>query len=181
MRVTLINPPCFYQFEPSLGLGYIASVLEKAGHEVAIVDKPINTLERFTPDGFRAKFNANFRRVIEDTLRTSPDVIGTTATSHTLYSLKLLDIVKDLLPGARTVVGGPHVTFTATEVLSKYSSIDFVVRHEGEYTMLKLVNSLERKKCTEGIAGLSYRRDGKIVNNPDAPVVDDLDAAPIPS
>lgn len=182
MRVTLINPPCFYQFEPSLGLCYIAAMLEKAGHEVAIVDKPINTIVgKLTPATLDETFDASFKKVIDDTWRTRPDVIGITATSHTAYALKLLEILKDILPEAKTVAGGPHVTFTASDVLSKYSSVDFVVRHEGEYTMLKLVNALKGGRDPGEIHGLSYRRDGKIVNNPDAPFIEDLDALPYPA
>jgi radical SAM superfamily enzyme YgiQ (UPF0313 family) len=182
MRVALINPPCFYQFEPSLGLCYIAAVLEKAGHEVAIVDKPINTVVGdLSPATISEAFDANFKKVIEEVLRTKPELIGTTATSHTFYALKLLGILKELLPEAKTVAGGPHVTFTADDVLSKYGSVDFVVRHEGEYIMLELTKALEQDHSLEGIRGLSYRRNDKIVNNPNAPVIEDLDALPYPA
>jgi hypothetical protein len=92
MRVTLINPPRFFEIEPNLGLLYIASVLEKAGHEVAIVDKPINRLV----GGTWETLNASFNETIQEVCRTRPDLIGMTATCHTSYALDLLNILKDV-------------------------------------------------------------------------------------
>ena len=177
MRVTLINPPHFRNCEPHLGLLYIASVLEEAGHEVAIVDKPINT----AVGGAWETFNASFEKAVEEVWRTRPDLIGMTATYHTYYALGFLEIFKDVLPETQIVVGGPHVTFTADDVLSNYTSVDFVVRGEGECTMLKLVNALEGDRDPGEIDGLSYRRDGKVRNNPDASLIENLDELPYPA
>ncbi len=84
----------------------------------------------------------DFEKTIDDVVRTKPDIIGMTVTCHTSYALKLLDILKSLLPETQSS-WGPQVTFTADYVLSDYKSIDFVIRGEGEHTMLKLVNALE--------------------------------------
>jgi radical SAM superfamily enzyme YgiQ (UPF0313 family) len=164
---------------------YVASVLEEAGHEVAVVDKPINKpvqVRSNTVDGGAWEtFNASYKKGLEEVSRTRPDLIGMTATYHTYYGLGLLQIFEDVLPEARTVMGGPHVTFTADDVLSNYKSVDFVVRGEGEYTMLKLVKALEEDQDYARIDGLSFRRNGKIVNNPDAPFIENLDELPFPA
>jgi radical SAM superfamily enzyme YgiQ (UPF0313 family) len=103
---------------------YVAAVLEKAGHKVAIVDKPINMVVGKT----WGIFNATFKTAIDEVSRTKPDLIGMTATCHTYYALESLGIFKDILPEVQVVVGGPKVTFTADDVLSNYKSVDFVVR-----------------------------------------------------
>lgn len=180
MRVTLIDPPRFLEFAPNLGLFYVAGVLEKAGHEVAIVDKPINEAVKRTWE----TLDASFKETIQEVLRTSPEVVGMTVTCHTYYGLELLNVLRTLLPKSTMVVGGPQVTFIPDDVLSSYPSIDYVVRGEGEYTMLKLVNALEEHRNppkTYEIDGLSYRRDGKIRNNPDAPLIQNLDELPYPA
>jgi anaerobic magnesium-protoporphyrin IX monomethyl ester cyclase len=177
MRVTLINPPRFFETGPNLGLFYVAAVLEEAGHEVAVVDKPINTIVGETWE----TFNAVSKNTIEEVSRTKPDVIGMTATCHTSYALELLGVLKGILPETRIVVGGPQVTFTADDVLSDYPAVDFVVRGEGEYTMLKLVNALKGDLDPAGIDGLSYRRDGRVRSNPDSPFIGNLDELPYPA
>lgn len=177
MRVTLIDPPRFLEFAPSLGLFYVAAVLESAGHKVAIVDKPINSPEGKTWE----TFNATVRQTLDEVARTKPELIGMTATCHTFYGIELLAPIKKILPGIKTVVGGPQVTFIAGDVLSTFGSVDFVVRGEGEYTMLKLVKALEENRDPGQIDGLSYRRDGGVVNNPDAPFIENLDELPYPA
>jgi anaerobic magnesium-protoporphyrin IX monomethyl ester cyclase len=177
MRVTLINPPRFFEIEPNLGLLYVASVLEKADHEIAVVDKPINTVAGRTWE----IFNAAFKRMIDEVLRTRPDLIGMTATCHTYYALEALSIFREVLPEAHIVVGGPQVTFTAEDVLSNYQSVDYVVRGEGEYSTLKLVEALETGSELEEIQGLSHRHGGKVVNNPDSSFIENLDELPYPA
>ena len=97
MRVTLVNPPQFFEIEPNLGLCCIASVMGQAGHDVAIVDKPINKPAGKPWD----VFNETLTSTIEEVLRTKPDLIGMTGTYHTYYALKLLDLFKKILPGIR--------------------------------------------------------------------------------
>jgi anaerobic magnesium-protoporphyrin IX monomethyl ester cyclase len=189
LRVTLINPPRFWEVQPSLGLLYIASVLEKAGHTVAIVDKPINTmrdLEKPTSTGQRTektweRFTAATKNTMSEVWRTEPDVIGMTITLHTYHSLELLAVIKSILPATRIVVGGPQATFMAHDILSDHKSVDFVVRGEGEYTMLNLVQALQAQQDYTRINGLSYRRDGEIVDNPVAPFIKNLDELPYPA
>ncbi len=139
MRITLVNPPRFFEVQPSLGILYIASVLERAGHKVTIVDKPMNMVPEKTWELFKKAYN----NTITEVCRTKPDLIGMTVTCHTYYALEMLGILRKLLPETQIVVGGPQVTFTADDVLSNHKSVDFVVRGEGEYTMLKLVKALE--------------------------------------
>jgi anaerobic magnesium-protoporphyrin IX monomethyl ester cyclase len=177
MRVTLINPPRFFEIEPNLGLFYVAAVLEKAGHQVAIVDKPINMITGKTWD----VFNETFKKTIDEVCRAKPDLIGMTATCHTYYALESLSIFKDVLPKTPIVMGGPQATFTADEILANYGSVDYVVRGEGEYTILKLAKALEEGRDSESIDGLSFRRDGKIVNSRDAPPIQNLDELPYPA
>ncbi len=52
-----------------------------------------------------------------------------------------------------------------------------VVRGEGELTMREIIE----RGCTEGVLGVSYKRDGQIIHNEDRPVVKDLDSLPFPA
>jgi len=79
--------------------------------------------------------------------------------------------------GIPVVMGGPHPTFLPEESL-QYA--DYVVRGEGEETLIELLERLESGIPTDDIRGLSFRKGDAFVHNPDRPLVQDLDAAPIP-
>lgn len=74
-------------------------------------------------------------------------------------------------------MGGPHSTFLPEESL-KYA--DYVVRGEGEETMVELVEHLESGISLDDIKGLSYRKGNAFIHNPARPLIQDLDSAPIP-
>jgi anaerobic magnesium-protoporphyrin IX monomethyl ester cyclase len=77
-------------------------------------------------------------------------------------------------------VGGHFATFAARELLRDFPALDSVVRGEGEFTLLELVQKLDTPETWGDILGLSYRRDGRPVDNPPRPLVDDLDDLPLP-
>jgi len=79
--------------------------------------------------------------------------------------------------GIPIVMGGPHSTFLPEESL-EYA--DYVVRREGEETIVELIEHLESGKDLGDILGLSYKEGDAFIHNPDRPLLNDLDAAPIP-
>lgn len=79
--------------------------------------------------------------------------------------------------GIPIVMGGVHSTFLPEESL-EYA--DYVVRGEGEETIVELVEHLESGTSLKDIRGLSYREDDTFIHNPERPLLKDLDAAPIP-
>jgi anaerobic magnesium-protoporphyrin IX monomethyl ester cyclase len=82
--------------------------------------------------------------------------------------------------GTKVVVGGPHASFMAEEILGN-GSADFVVRGEGEYTMLELLNALKAGSDLGHIRGLSYLYDNQIIHNDDRIYSEDLDTLPFPA
>lgn len=75
------------------------------------------------------------------------------------------------------VFGGPHATYCPEEAL-RYG--DFVVRGEGEYAALDLVEALAAGASPAGIKNLSYRADGGTVHEPLRPPVQNLEDLPWP-
>src|SRR4030043_1764367 len=90
---------------------------------------------------------------------------------RTAKRLKALDI--------RVIIGGTHPTFLPDEAL-EYA--DFVIRGEGEHSLVELLEYLEKgTPALSGIQGLSYRdRDGRNVHNPSREFIQDLDSFPEP-
>jgi radical SAM superfamily enzyme YgiQ (UPF0313 family) len=168
MRVLLLQPQAFspgFSFasaDPrrmSLGILYIAAVLERAGHDVGV--------------GFATK--GNIRRLVE---KNSPEVLGfSVITPDYPYTKELVRIVREESPKTRIVLGGYHPTFRADEVLE---DADFVIRGEGENAMLQLLSALEGKMKLSDVMNLSYYRKNTIVHNRRGPLVD-VNSLPFPA
>jgi hopanoid biosynthesis associated radical SAM protein HpnJ len=69
---------------------------------------------------------------------------------------------------------GPHVSVLPEKSLRDCPAIDFVARKEFDYAVVDYAKG----KPLEEIAGVSFLKDGKVVHNPDAPQIQDLDALP---
>src|SRR5882762_4347316 len=69
---------------------------------------------------------------------------------------------------------GPHVSVLPEKSLRDCPAIDFVARKEFDYAVVDYANG----KPLADIPGISYLKDDKIVHNPDAPQIQDLDALP---
>ena len=170
MKVLMINPPYFsskYKFiglvAPPLGIGYIAAVLEQKGFDVEIIDSPALEMDLET-----------LQKEME---KRSPDIVAITSVTPTIYSaLKTAEISKKVCPEAVVVMGGYHPTFTYEELL-KMDCVDVVVRGEGEYTMLELVEAIEKGRDLKEVQGIACRN----FTAPCRGVIEDLDSLPFPA
>jgi anaerobic magnesium-protoporphyrin IX monomethyl ester cyclase len=174
-HVTLVNPPypppSSFQHPPfpALALGYLAAVLEKNQYEVDLID--CLTPRRLTYEEFRNEVS-----------KRQPDIVGITSTIITYKSaLQIAKIAKKVCPKCLTVIGGPHVTFQDKKALQECASLDIVVRKEGENTLLELAERIEAGKDYYDVLGITCRKDGKIVKNPDRAYIENLDDIPFPA
>ena len=58
---------------------------------------------------------------------------------------------------------------------------DYAITHEGEQTLVALMEALESGGDVSGIPGLIYRESGRVVVNPQRPFIEDLDSLPFPA
>jgi anaerobic magnesium-protoporphyrin IX monomethyl ester cyclase len=140
------------------GLEYLAARIEDRVAEVAIVDLKMED------------------RPVDDFLRRlKPDLVGISmcATEHS-EGLAIARKAKKL--GMATMVGNYHPTGLAP-FFASHPDIDFVVRGEGEETLLELID----KGQAQGVLGVSYRNRKEVVHNPDRPLIENLDALPFPA
>jgi anaerobic magnesium-protoporphyrin IX monomethyl ester cyclase len=112
---------------------------------------------------------------------TQPRVVGVS----NLYTfdhpdcLRILESCKKIDESIVTVIGGPHVTFQDEICLRQSPYVDVVVRGEGEWTMLDLVSALKTGRDLESVEGITFRRNGALARNPDRPLGDLSELAPI--
>jgi len=94
---------------------------------------------------------------------TESDYLLLSAITRTIPQTKeLAQIYRKANPQGKIIAGGPHVTFMPEETLEW---ADFVVRHEGDKTLVELLETLENNKSLEGVKGISYVSGNKIINN----------------
>lgn len=118
-------------------------------------------------------------------LRTAqPKIVGISASMVTIPStIVVAKIIREELPGAKVIVGGPAAT-TSTDELIRNEAIDFLVLGEGEETLFELASFLLGRQGAparlEDIRGIMYRDAAVIVRTPPRPLIADLDSIPFP-
>jgi radical SAM superfamily enzyme YgiQ (UPF0313 family) len=110
-----------------------------------------------------------------------PDIVGATAvTINEKKALRIFDDCKRIDPSIVTVMGGPHATFDAENLMAGNPSLDFIVRREGEATFEEFCRCLGTGSGFSHVKGLSFRNDAGIVHNEDRPLIEDINTLPIP-
>jgi len=163
MRILLVQSPLVDKFKPvpPIGLGYLASYLEIAGHTVKII---LSSELEFTLKNF------------------NPEIIGFSSVTRQIYNtLETIKKVKLFNPDVLTIIGGPHPTVKSKEILAENKEVDVVVRGEGELTIVELADKFEKKINFSDIKGITYRSNGKIVENINRPFIEELDSLPFPA
>ena len=165
MRVLLLEPPKIPWemmgdvVAMPLGLAQLAGCLEQAGIPVQILDA--NALE------------IDLKKLEAAIAEASPDLIGMTVFTPFVPEIaRAVEVARRAAPEAAIVLGGPHVTFTVEETLQTMPEVDIVVRGEGDQIIVDLARALEAADGLEAVPGISYRRDGEIVENPLPPPLD---------
>lgn len=176
MKVLFVNPPqtaSKYKFmgviAPPLGIAYMAGVLQENNIDVEILDASAEDMD--------------FKDVEKELLKRKPDLVALTALTPTIgRALETAQVVKETLPDSIVVMGGYHPTFNFIEILED-ENVDIVIRGEGEYIMLNLVQALENQSSLHDVKGIVFedKNSKEIVVNPEAPLIQDLDELPFPA
>lgn len=176
MDVLLVNPPDISSkyrellglTAPPLGLAYIGAVLEQNDINVTIIDAPALDMDL-----------QEYQRTIS---KTHVDLLGVQTTTPTIkQALAVGQITKAIHPDSTITMGGYHATFMAQQLLRAHDFVDVVVRNEGEFATLELVNALERDKPLGNIDGINYRDGERLIETPKRRPIEDLDALPFPA
>lgn len=109
------------------------------------------------------------------------EIIGITSVTPSFpNALKVASIIKASQPDITIVMGGPHVTFKDKCALDN-GTIDIIVRGEGEYTLLELVEAHELGSPFSNILGISFKDAEGTKRTPNRPLIENLDELPLPA
>jgi hopanoid biosynthesis associated radical SAM protein HpnJ len=172
MKTLLLNPPSFENFDGGAGSRY------QATREITAFWYPIWL-------AYPAGMIANSRLLdapahgisAEETVVISRDydfVVFFTSTPGFRSDVRMAEMMKANKPDIKIAFVGPHVTVMTEESLKTSDAIDFVARKEFDYS----VTEFARGKRIEEVDGVSFRKNGKVVHNPERPFIEDLDSLP---
>ena len=149
--------PSFASSEATAPLGIlaVATPLIRAGYEICLIDSTI------TP---------NYKkRVLEEardaiclgiSLVTGPMIRETVEIARALKAWK---------PEFPIILGGWHPSLLPTQTLEA-SFVDYVVRGQGEDSLLELVQHLESRSAPDFVSGIGFKRDGKLILTQERPL-----------
>ncbi len=156
VKILLVNPQVEIgrkikktrAFVAPLGLVSIGSYLINKGYSVELINAVIedDIMEKITKKAKDAKY------------------VGLSVmTAQIPHALMISDELKK--KDKIIIWGGIHPELFKEQTCED-PSVDYVVYGEGEKTFFELVDALENGKKLEGIKGLVYKKDGKIIVNP---------------
>jgi radical SAM superfamily enzyme YgiQ (UPF0313 family) len=91
-----------------------------------------------------------------------------------------MNLAKKLNSNIICIAGGYHFGNAINESFSE-SKVDFVVKGEGELTLLELIKAIKHKGKLDKIKGIAYRTKEEVKINPDRELIKDLDSLPFPA
>ncbi|HBH62426.1 MAG TPA: hypothetical protein DDX85_11960, partial [Nitrospiraceae bacterium] len=145
------SPFPYHAWTP-LAILSLGAYLEQHDIEVEYFDERIHKKERF-----------------KEMVARSPLMIGlSTMTCFQIKNtLRLAKLARRINPDIPLVWGGTHPSMMAEQTLES-GLVDFVVKGEGEQTLLELVRAIqEGKKDFSTINGLGWKGGGKNIQNED--------------
>lgn len=166
--VALLTPPSrtHRTAEENLGIGYLAATLRRSGYRVEIIDGWLSGLDH---DEIVAQTTA-----ISDLV-----LVGISSYRSALEeSVRLARDIKDRA-SIPVIAGGFGPTFFKEDYLR--SGFDYVLRGEAEEALVVLVEKIKSGSPLEMVPGVSFMRNGEVIEGNSPRCVESLDSLPFPA
>ncbi len=121
------------------------------------------------------------KEILDQVLDYNPDIIAMSTYATNMYNVMFwADVIKKNLTDVFIVAGGNHASYISEECLKKCRGIDAIVRFEGEIPFKMLCDKLRNRDFDlSDVPSLTYREGDKIIENPQAELIKDLNSLPI--
>ncbi|HKN73267.1 MAG TPA: radical SAM protein, partial [Terriglobales bacterium] len=172
LKTLFLNPPSFENFDGGAGSRWPATrEIESYWYPVWLA-YPTGMIE-----GARLLDAPPHHVTAEETIRTCKDyelLVLFTSTPGFHGDVRIAEAIKDSNPHIKIAFVGPHVSVQPEKSLMEAKVIDVACRKEFDYSIVEYAQG----KPIEDILGVSYRKNGHVVHNPDRPTIQDLDSLP---
>jgi len=135
-----------------------------------------------TPEDIKNKnemlhFGASWNQFQKDLKRLQPDIVGLTNLfrENTNETIKAADLIREVLPEAVIIVGGPNASALPDYILDESPAVDIIGLGDGERIMLEIVEWVQGKRSLSTIESTVYRDSNKNVRTPKRELLTDLD------
>ena len=148
-------------------LSYATAVVEQE-HETKLVDAVAR--------------NWNVEDVIDDVKRFNPDLLVIDSSFPSLNNdVTVSAEIKNSCDGLIVLIGPPASQFP--DYILSNGGVDIVARFECDFTVKEIADKMKRGEGFEDVNGISYRRNGETIHNPNREFTssEDLDEIPFVS
>jgi len=174
MKVVFLNPQ-----QEMGGIQCLSAFLKQAGHQTALVNDPNLFDNPWIQYPAVSRFFEESDYILSQIEKHAPDLIAmSVVTDDYNWALKWSRRIKANMR-VPIVFGNVHPTFHPKDILAQ-DCVDYVVRGEGELTLLELLEVLEGKRSPDTVLGLGYKDRGSAYVNAMRPLIEDLDSLPFP-
>lgn len=149
-----------------LYLVYLAGATRQAGYQTAIYDAMTKNVSYTEIEQRIREFKPDFVAVSVFTC-TSPD------------GILVIELAKKINPKIQTILGGVHATFMYEEMFGLAPALDYIVRGEGEKTIVELLDAVAQSSDLAKVKGIVFRKNNALVVTPDRPLMQNLDNQPM--
>jgi tRNA A37 methylthiotransferase MiaB len=176
------------------GLAFVAGALERLGYSARIINPDSLTFHGYSQAESYSNESAYEKNLsdpsyfiwaaLEQFLRKNPfDIFGVSVMITQFPAAHFLSqIAKKVNPDALIIWGGIGVTVKPEWAFDTPASVvDYVIRGEGEQTIVNLIKCLEEDRSVGDVKGISYLSSNGIIHNPDAGPIRNLDDIPHPA
>jgi radical SAM superfamily enzyme YgiQ (UPF0313 family) len=177
MKIILIYPYCLEDRihaenveSMPIGIYYVAALLQEKNYDVEIINWQTH-----------GRTPGEIKSVLAE---KRPDVIGFSILQANRWGgIEIAKVAKQLNPDVKIVFGGITPTFLWEHFLTHFPEIDYIIRGEGEYTFLNMIQCFEKKEFEKinAIRGIAFRENNTLVKTQDSEPVQNLDELPNPA
>ncbi len=153
--------------EPPIWCGLIAAFMRQHGYSVRIIDAEA---ENWSPE-YTAEKIAEYNPILADIIVLGANPSASSTPKMTAAG-DVLTALRKKAPHIKTILGGLHPSALPKGTLRE-EEVDFICQGEGFYTIVQLLEVLKSGRMSGNykIPGLWYTKNGKVISNSPAPLV----------
>lgn len=158
----------YLDYYEDLAISYLAACLMAADYKCKVIDTEWMRLTE--------------AELAEVCLREKCDVFAFSVHAYDFLKVTLRTVlkIKQKRPNVKIILGGHPLTDLDVPIMKQFKFIDFILRGEGEKSLVELVTAIYKSNNYNSVLGLTYRQGNKIIRNSDALRMVNLNDIPEP-